>query len=187
MIREGITHSQAPVSHEPPVQQGAISPSETDMDPVTGLYSRDFFYKAAEDEIERCKRYKSILSVLSIGIDRLPTDSTVKVSSSFIQKEVAGLIKSRFRKVDIAARTADKLFQVVLPGTDMRNAKIVAEQFSRIVRETKFHYKDNDIHITCSCGIAVHKYGDTTDTLLARSKTALNEAKNMGKNRIVVL
>jgi len=187
MIKEGITFTEGKVVHDGSVNLDTPVSTNENFDTLTGLYSRDYFTTLLEEEIERSKRYKSVLSVLSIGIDPLSEENSVKPSNSFMQKEIAELIKTRFRKVDRAARTGDKLFQIILPGTNRQNAKHVAEEFCKIVNENKFTFNSAIVHLTCSCGIAIFSKKDNAESLLSRSREALFKAKKQGDNKIIAL
>jgi diguanylate cyclase (GGDEF)-like protein len=187
MLKEGIPHDKGRDFHEH--LEDLITPALLDkyFDQLTGLYSEDYFKKAIVDEVERCRRYKSILSVLSIRIKYSVEKDGLQKSDTFLQKEIATYIKSGFRKVDIAARTADKLFQIILPGTDIQNAKHVAEQFCKKIKEQDFQHYEEKIHVSCYCGISGYTKDEDAESLLSRSRDALYEAKKKGRNKIAVL
>jgi diguanylate cyclase (GGDEF)-like protein len=187
MLKKGIPHDKGRDFHEN--LEDLITPALLDkyFDQLTGLYSQDYFQKAIIDEVERCRRYKSILSILSIRINYSIEKDGLQKSDTFLQKEIAAYIKSRFRKVDITARTADKLFQIILPGTDVKNAKHVAEQFCEKIKEQDFKHHEEKVHVFCHCGISTYTNDEDAESLLARSRAALYEAKKKGKNKIAVL
>jgi len=157
------------------------------QDKVTGLYTGDFLQKVLEQEIERCGRYKSVISVLSILIDSIQNIDKMENGNVYIQKEIAPLIKKRFRKVDIPARVTDLIFQIILPGTDIRNAKKVAEQFCNSVKEKKFWYKNKTLNLLCHCGVASYGNRDNAESLLQRSRSALQKAKQKGDFGVAIL
>jgi diguanylate cyclase (GGDEF)-like protein len=184
----GITLEHTDATPPPLQSESTSSPgSKESRDELTGLYTPDYLHNALEQEIERCSRYKSVISVLSICIDCLQNIKTPNESNEYIQKEIASLIKKRFRKVDIPARIPDMVFQIVLPGTDIGNAKKVAEHFCKVVKEKKFWYNNKKINLSYYCGIASYGNQDNAESLLKRSRKAIQKAKEKGNEGVAIL
>lgn len=189
LIHKGADQNQGGIVLEhtetliPPLGSGPETKKYQDQ--LTGLYTAGFLQKVLEQEIERCSRYKSVISVLSIYIaqDR----NAIKESNLHIQKEISLLIKQRFRKVDIPARVSDMIFQIILPGTDIENAKKVAVQFCNVAKEKKFWYKNKTLHVICNCGVASYGNRDNVESLLERSREALHKAKQKGNYSVAIL
>jgi two-component system cell cycle response regulator len=92
------------------------------------------------------------------------------------------------RSIDLVARLGGEEFVVVMPETNLNAAMTVAERLRHAVAaEPFFIHATSDRHpITISIGVAVARSGDTVDTLLQRADDALYQAKNNGRNKVVV-
>src|SRR5262249_61007996 len=92
------------------------------------------------------------------------------------------------RTVDAVSRIGGEEFLVVAPETTLEGAQSLAERIRGTVANTAIYYNDEPINITVSVGFAVAEVGVATDyeQLKFVAATALNEAKNAGRNRCVV-
>jgi diguanylate cyclase (GGDEF)-like protein len=54
------------------------------------------------------------------------------------------------------------------------------------IAETALATRSGDLHITISIGVATAAAGSTVDSLLERGDLALYQAKNEGRNRVVL-
>ncbi len=80
------------------------------VDPVTGLYSRDYFDARLEEELSRAVRHQLDLSVVRVAVtDDLP--------EAELFARVAHAVKSTMRRADIVARTDTREISAVLPHT----------------------------------------------------------------------
>src|SRR6202035_1501642 len=86
------------------------------------------------------------------------------------------------------ARIGGEEFVVVMPETPIGAAATVAERLRNSVAGEPFliHTVGERRPITISAGVAVARMGDTVDSLLRRADDALYQAKNSGRNRVVV-
>ncbi len=84
---------------------------------------------------------------------------------------IAGLV----RVEDIAARSGETEFCLVLPDTGCRDAEVVGHRVSGIIQYTDFSVKglDQPLGIWAQTGVAGLERGDTVDNLLARARRNL--------------
>jgi diguanylate cyclase (GGDEF)-like protein len=76
-------------------------------------------------------------------------------------------------------------FVVILPGIDELGLKKVAEQIRQAVADLQFGQIPNlQISVTIGGSIQLHQ---TDEQLLARSDAALYEAKNNGRDQVVLV
>ena len=103
---------------------------------------------------------------------------------------VARCIDSNARRPgDVAARYGGEEFSVLLPDTDNLGAAQIAEQIRAAVQALELRHVASAHHVlTISVGIAStasHHFA-TYRTLVNASDTALYEAKDAGRNRILL-
>lgn len=156
-------------------------------DALTGLYNRRHFDNAIEREFLRTKRYGGDLSLAIIDIDffKKINDTYGHLCGDYILKEVAYLIIDNFRKTDIVFRYGGEEFVVILTETSSASALIPMERLRKTIESYDFRYQNNHIKVTISAGISSTN-SETVNELLNSSDKALYEAKNSGRNRIVL-
>ena len=96
----------------------------------------------------------------------------------------ADVMRSCFRSSDILIRYGGDEFTAILVGADAGVAQPIAERFLENVRNKV--RLPNGKAITISIGVAEMNYNDDLMELFSRADEALYEAKNSGKNRVVI-
>ncbi|RYE61028.1 MAG: GGDEF domain-containing protein, partial [Hyphomicrobiales bacterium] len=88
------------------------------------------------------------------------------------------------RPDDMAARYGGEEFTVLLPATDERGAKAIAEALRRTLADMAIpHEHDPKGIVSVSIGIATHAGATEDMDILARADTALYAAKSGGRDR----
>ena len=153
----------------------------TTTDPLTGLYNHRYLKQTLNAEIVRSKRYERNLSFLMIDIDQFKSynDTLGHLEGDQLLKTIAKIIKQSVREADIVCRYGGDEFAVVLPETDLTEAKIVAEKIRKIVSELVLKHP-----ITVSIGVSQSASNTDTHDLIQRADSYLYEAKKQGKNKI---
>lgn len=156
-------------------------------DALTGLYNRRYFDTTVEREFLRSKRYHSDLTIAIIDIDffKKINDTYGHLCGDYILKEVAYLIMDNFRKTDIVFRYGGEEFVALLTETSAQNSRIPLERLRKTIESYKFTYENKEINLTVSIGAAQNNFDGTTEFLNEADK-ALYEAKNTGRNRIII-
>ncbi len=163
-------------------------------DHLTGLFNRRYFDEFFEREWRRGYRSTMPLSVLLIDIDHFKSfnDTSGHQAGDRTLKLVAHHLYSQLRRGgDIAARVGGEEFVIVLPETNSADAAGVAVHLREsIAKLAVSHPSSPERVLTISVG------GATIDTaegsllgqnaLLARADGALYEAKNAGRNRVIM-
>ncbi|WP_038056664.1 HDOD domain-containing protein [Thermodesulfobacterium hydrogeniphilum] len=115
------------------------------LDPLTQLYNENFFKSRLKEELLRAKRYKRIVSILLIEIEKLTklTESYGSKEEEKILKILAENISQKLRRVDIVAKLDHpERFAIILPETPMGGAMVVARKILKTVEKTFYnHYK----------------------------------------------
>ncbi|MGE4518742.1 MAG: diguanylate cyclase [Desulfobacteraceae bacterium] len=159
------------------------------LDPLTGAYNRRAYDKRVKEEVERYFRYNTKFSMILFDVDYFKNindtyghDIGDKCLSEII-KRVAPLL----RESDFLARYGGEEFAVLLPETNLEGAANVAEKIRKTIEEISFVYKKEKITITVSLGACEIKDGDSGyDSLFSRLDKAMYEAKDSGRNKVVL-
>ena len=157
-------------------------------DGLTKLYIYRHFYTLLENEIKRSSRYNHEMTLLMMDIDNFKSvnDTYGHPVGDQVLREIASCIAQTVRKIDIASRYGGEEFTVILPETNITDAKIIAERIRKNIRNIKINVKD-DIYICPTVSIGMSEYPSCAldeQTLIELADVALYNAKNNGKNCI---
>ncbi|HHN74441.1 MAG TPA: diguanylate cyclase [Acidobacteria bacterium] len=156
-------------------------------DGLTGAYNKRFLEQVLQREVARAKRHRRPLSVLMLDIDHFKriNDEHGHPAGDAVLRSMAEVIAGRLRIHDFLARYGGEEFTVVLPETDAKGARIVAESLRERVEEYPFRYQGETIPVTISIGYAALDQEDAgAANLLRRADDCLYRAKNAGRNRV---
>jgi diguanylate cyclase (GGDEF)-like protein len=160
-------------------------------DPLTGLLNRRAIDNVASNELKRQARYTG--SPLAIGL--LDADHFREINRIYLHtggdevlRGLAQILVTSVRSVDFVGRIGGEEFLVVAPETHLQGASVLAERIRATVERTPIRFRDQDIAITVSIGVAVAEPGMAGDyeQMKHLAAAALGEAKTMGRNRFVI-
>ncbi len=163
------------------------------VDGLTQIANRRQFDECLEKEWKRMKRKKKKLSLILTDIDffKLYNDNYGHQKGDECLKNVAKAIHSIERRpADLTARYGGEEFVMVLPDTDSAGAAHVAERIRKKVQSLQIshaHSKAEPV-ITLSLGVStlVPDNDHEPKTLITAADEALYEAKESGRNRVVL-
>ncbi len=165
-------------------------------DVLTGWHNRRYLSLRLTEELARARRDGTRIVCLMLDIDyfKRVNDSWGHAAGDVVLREIAQRIESQVRASDVAARYGGEEFIVLLPGTDVDSAKLLAERIRESVSSTPIELPGGDtVTITASIGISeVQPPPDADDlktvgdSLIARADVALYAAKSAGRDRVVV-
>jgi diguanylate cyclase (GGDEF)-like protein len=163
--------------------------SRTDV--LTGLYNRRYFDELFELEWGLSNRRRTPLTLLICDIDHFKNvnDTYGHPAGDEYLKLISRHIRQVFqRDTDVVARYGGEEFVVLLPDRDAEHTRELAQRLGEKVAGTVMEYDGKEIRTTISQGVTscVPEPGMDRDRLLTRADNALYEAKNAGRNRIVV-
>ena len=157
-------------------------------DSLTGLPNRPLLRDRLDQALRDARRLDEHVAVLFIDLDHFKevNDSLGHAAGDALLVEMATRLEASLREVDTVARLGGDEFAVVLPhisGED--DAMKVAEKLLRMLRRP-VDLEGNAVRISGSVGVAVAEAGDDHDSLLKRADAAMYEAKQRGRDCLVV-
>jgi diguanylate cyclase (GGDEF)-like protein len=158
------------------------------IDPLTGLFNRNYFFAAVDREIARSARSNRGFCVLMMDLDELKTinDRNGHYFGDLVLRGVGEVIRSGVRKIDTAARYGGDEFVVLLPETDPTGAYVLAEKVRIGVTELDVPVGATRIESSISVGVvSFPDDGRTSDELLISADQAMYASKRGGKNRVM--
>jgi diguanylate cyclase len=99
---------------------------------------------------------------------------------------IARSIASRLRKTDFIARFGGEEFVVLMPETSAEQAYAVIDHIRESIAECPFHFKEKPVTITLSFGVTAFAGENKPDAVFARADKALYQAKEQGRNRVII-
>ena len=158
-------------------------------DELTGIFNRRHFFTLAEREFSRSRRYGGPLSAIMLDVDHFKNvnDTHGHSAGDEVLRTIAARCQSCIRDLDVLGRYGGEEFAIVLPGTVLEQAQQhLAERLRRAVADAPIPTARGELTLTVSIGVA-EATGETKDlaALIDRADTALYQAKEGGRNRVV--
>jgi len=159
-------------------------------DGLTGMFNRKHIMSRFYEEFERAKRLEKSLGCIMIDIDRFKSinDKYGHITGDEVLREIPDRIKNSIRIYDVLGRYGGEEFLVVLPDTNLDDAKSLAERIRENVKldlpiETDTAYL---INVTISLGVTCMLDEDkTVDDIIKRADEGLYKAKASGRDNVM--
>jgi len=158
------------------------------IDSMTGLYNRRHFLELAVAEWSRFQRYYRPLSVLMIDVDHFKSvnDRYGHAVGDQALVSVANACLEGKRSSDIVGRIGGEEFAMLLPETDLYQARTVADRICKAIAADTLRTHEVHFKVTASIGFAAATVSmPGFEALLNAADQALYQAKDQGRNRIV--
>lgn len=157
-------------------------------DALTGIYNRRYLDAHLGGECDRHLRYGRKMTLIMFDIDyfKKVNDNYGHQCGDFVLKAITTEIAHLSRRTDYFVRYGGEEFCCILPETPSEEAMMLAERFRCHVAQLNMAYQDKNVQVTISLGVAELRNEDTPEQLLQRADDALYEAKNKGRDRVVL-
>jgi len=157
-------------------------------DGLTGLLNRRAFDMTLAEIIEQSEPDKTYLSLLDIDHFKRVNDDYGHTVGDNVIKYVAALMKKHSEDHHYVARYGGEELAIIMPNTSEDKAIEISENIRSSMESSRLKRKDNNqpLHkITLSIGIAQLRAGDDSESLVVRADSALYQAKETGRNKVV--
>lgn len=159
-------------------------------DGLTGLYNHRYLFTRLEEELERAKRYKHPLTLITFDIDYFKNynDSQGHLHGNEALRKLGGIIRENTRQIDLAARCGGEEFAVIMPETTKAKGLEFAERLRQNIEKASFYGEEEQPgrKLTVSMGVAsLPEDSDDGSNVMDKADQALYEAKRRGRNQVV--
>ncbi len=162
-------------------------------DALTDVPNRRFFHEHLSEQWKLAERHHVRLALIICDIDLFKNvnDTYGHLAGDMVLVEVARVLKhSLKRKSDVVARYGGEEFAILLYESDDEHARLLCESIQDAFKSlSEFRYENAQIPpVTMSFGVCscIPAPQDTPQMLIKCADDALYEAKNSGRNQIVV-
>jgi diguanylate cyclase (GGDEF)-like protein len=156
-----------------------------DHDALTHIYNRVKFNSMFTQIIDTSLRYDENFSIILFDIDHFKNvnDTYGHNVGDRVLIELVSLVKIGLRDKDVFARWGGEEFVILCKRTSSRQA----EQLATRLRKDIEHYIFEVVKkLTCSFGVSQFHVEDSKNDLFQRVDEALYEAKDRGRNQVVI-
>jgi diguanylate cyclase (GGDEF)-like protein len=157
-------------------------------DPLTGLLNRRALDEAMARMLAQGRRHSHENCLMFVDLDHFKriNDRFGHAAGDEVLRHVSKVMLETVREIDLVARFGGEEFIVLLPDTDLERAAAVAERLRRALSEPPPATLPRELRLSASIGLTRLVTEDDADAALRRADRALYEAKNAGRNRVVV-
>jgi len=158
------------------------------FDSLSGLLNRRSLFTRISIEIERSIRLDVPLTGLMIDIDKFKSvnDNYGHQCGDMVIRGIGARLQAGLRKYDYAGRYGGEEFFVVLSNSNEQQAFGIAERFRKDMEELRYQCGGESIGVTVSIGAARYAQGESQESWIERVDRAMYQAKQSGRNRIVL-
>ncbi|WP_412536895.1 GGDEF domain-containing protein [Marinobacter sp. MIT932201] len=154
------------------------------IDPLTGIKNRRSMDQELDLAAANAERTGLPYALVLLDIDHFKriNDEYGHGVGDDVLTDLVALLRQNTRKSDQLFRYGGEEFVLLLPGVDGIGLKAVMNNLQQVLRK---YMKHPGGAVTASFGVALLRHGESVDSWLARADTALYEAKETGRDRIV--
>jgi two-component system cell cycle response regulator len=173
-LRQALDHleEQHRVLHEMAMQ-----------DRLTAVFNRHYLNERMPLLIKEASVGNSALTVIVIDVDHFKriNDNFGHATGDAVLTAIAAALRDHAGKYSLVARLGGEEFIVVLPGSDIHLGVSKSEQLRALIEDLE----PSGLLVTASFGVAQLRVGESYENMFSRADSAMYEAKQDGRNRVV--
>jgi diguanylate cyclase (GGDEF)-like protein len=161
-------------------------------DGLTQLFNKRYFKEQRVPKLlHDCEQAAHPLSFFIFDIDHFKTynDTNGHPAGDDLLRNMAKLIRTTIRPIDVACRYGGEEFLVAMPETDRDEAYELAEKLRQRIESTPFPHREKQPsgRVSISGGVAAYpKDGMQIEELIQMADEALYKSKKGGRNRVTL-
>lgn len=158
------------------------------IDPLTRIYNRrglgEVFSTLYEQKIHQQKVLLGI--VMDIDHFKRVNDTYGHLCGDIVIEKLAEMLRNGTRESDLCCRLGGEEFLLLVVVNNQDEGLAIAEKLRQNIEKQTICCSDATMTFTASFGIAKWTDNDTLDDLIKRADIALYQAKEAGRNKIVL-
>ena len=157
-------------------------------DQLTNSLNRRGLEDAMDREQARSERQGTVLSLALLDLDDFKklNDEHGHDAGDEALIHVVRIVRETLRSMDVIGRIGGEEFVVLLPDTPTDEAIAVIGRLQKELTKRIFMYNNQKLFITFSAGVAMRAASEDIRDTIKRADAAMYQAKQAGKNRVVV-
>ncbi len=154
---------------------------------LTGSYNRRYFFESSEAIIAKNVRKDQNIALATLDIDnfKVVNDTYGHDVGDEAIKEIVTVLGKTLRKSDLVARFGGEEYCIILEDITLQNTKKVFEEIRLNFENNHIIIGDLEFSYTVSIGVFYGK-SDSIEKMLKVSDEALYEAKENGRNQVII-
>lgn len=159
--------------------------AEARTDPLTGLPNRRAFDDELVRRLAEWQRKGALFCLLLVDIDHFKelNDRHGHPVGDYVLRQLAEVLVTVLREMDMAARIGGEEFAILLPSTNLPDGMRVAQRVRAAVADCRFEIVPGQMaKMTISLGLTTVRPGDHPLLILRRADQALYTAKRAGRD-----
>ena len=161
-----------------------------DHDPLTSLYNQRRFRIDVDRQLAYGRRHGGRGAVLMLNLDHFKTinDHYGHAAGDALIIAVAAALKGVSRETDVVARLGGDEFAILLPESNLADARTHALKMLRAVKNVVVSGAGTGLRVDASCGLAgfTADDGQCADDVMINADLALYQAKESGRGQVKV-
>ncbi|MEW6608410.1 MAG: diguanylate cyclase [bacterium] len=162
-----------------------------ERDELTKVYNYRYFEDYLQKEFAFAKQYNKPVSLTMLDFDRLKhvNDTYGHQAGNRLIKTISDIIKDTIKDKGVLSRFGGDEFAVVFSETDQNTAFSIAESIRVNIANNSIEFVKGTPHqLSASLGVSTYPNPgiETEKDLLAKADKALYEAKQRGRNKVIL-
>ncbi|EAR11434.1 GGDEF domain-containing protein [Reinekea blandensis] len=153
-------------------------------DALTGLMNRTAYNQRIEQFVSDQQPY--LLMLIDLDHFKQINDRYGHDAGDAALKQVGALLGSNSRNQEDCFRVGGEEFAIVLTQCSLSQAESIAERLRTAIETHAIRWQDAELSCTVSIGLCLSQTGESPQTTYRHADAALYEAKQNGRNRVVV-
>lgn len=157
--------------------------AKANIDMLTKLYNFQFINESIKSSIASYREEGISFCLLVLDIDDFKKINKIfgMNQADKIIQEVAQILRSNSRRIDVAGRYGNDKFMIILNNVDIDIAKIMTEKIKKEIESYGLNF-DGKLSV---CGSIVEYAGETIEEFIEKSENLTSKAQSMGKGIIL--
>lgn len=160
------------------------------IDQLTGVGNRRYSEIKIGAKLEEIRRYAWAhdFGVLFLDIDhfKIFNDNYGHEVGDAVLKMVAKTMFANIREEDFVGRWGGEEFVLTISAVGNKELYGIAEKIRKLVASSNFQHNGETLHVTISVGATLAKRGEEIETVVKRADALMYEAKEGGRNNVVI-
>ncbi len=159
-----------------------------DFDELTNIPNRRKFNEEFERLFSLYQRDGRPISLLFLDIDNFKSinDNKGHHAGDEVLRKTSKILRKNIRKTDLLARWGGEEFIIAFIDTKINDAYNISQKIREAIAEDQELKNITSYSVTASFGLTTCNHSDTVDSVISRADNAMYEAKENGKNRVVL-